>query len=74
MKNITYFRTLNEAISNRFVLISLLKRVVNFYYNMYFYDPNIFKNFSNMSINNTEHKKSLAFLKAAGSSNINLIY
>ncbi len=74
MKNITYLRTLNEVISNKFILFSVIKRVVNFYYNMYFYHPNIFKNFSNMSINNTEHKKSLAFLKAAGSSNINFIY
>lgn len=70
----TYLRTLNSVIFDRFVVFTVLKRIVTFYYNTCLFHPNIFKNPSNVSINNTEHKNCLAFLKAAGDSNINYIY
>ena len=72
--NLTYIRTLNSAILNKFIVLSVIKRIVTFYYNLFIFHPNIFKNFENKPINNTEHKNCLEFLKIAGSSNINFIY
>ncbi len=74
MKDITYIRTLNKVITNRFLIFSIIKGIVTFYYNSFCMHPNIFKNYKKVSISNTEHKNCLAFLKAAGSSNINYIY
>ena len=70
----TYIRTLNNALFDRFIVFSVLKEIVTFYYNSFIYHPNIFKNNEKMPINTTEHKNCLAFLKAATDSNINFIY
>lgn len=74
MNQRTYIRAVNTAILDRFFIFSILKRIVTFYYNSFVFHPNIFKNYENVSINNTEHKKCLAFLKAADNTNINFIY
>lgn len=72
--NLTYLRTLNTAILDKFIVFKVLKRIVTYYYNSFVFHPNIFKNFENEPINNSEHKKCLELLKIAGGSNINLIY
>lgn len=74
MNEITYYRTLNMAIFDRCFVFSLIKKIVTFYYNSLNFNHNIFKNPSNMSINKTEHKNCLAFLKATADNNINFIY
>lgn len=74
MKNITYLRTLNTAIFDRFIVFALIKRIVTFYYNACLFHPNIFKKSEKMSMTNSEHKNCLAFLKAASDNNINYIY
>lgn len=74
MADRTYIRTLNTFIFDKLVVFSVIKNIVTFYYNLFFYHPNIFKKNSCVPINNTEHKNCLAFLKAAADSNINFIY
>ncbi len=70
----TYIRTINTAIWDNVFILSLLKRIVTFYYNSFVFQPNIFKKAEKLSITNSEHKNCLAFLKAAKDSNINFIY
>ena len=72
--NLTYIRTLNSIINNNFIVLSVFKRIVTFYYNLFISHPNILKNFENKPINNIEHKNCLEFLKLASNSNINFIY
>ncbi len=72
--NRTYIRTFSIAFFDKIFIFSLIKRIVTFYYNSFVFHPNIFKNYKKMSTNTTEHKKCLAFLKAADNSNINFIY
>lgn len=72
--NRTYIRTFNSTIFDKVFILSLIKRIVTFYYNSFIFHPNIFKNYKNVSTNTAEHKNCLAFLKAADNSNINFIY
>lgn len=74
MANRTYIRTLNTVIFDKCIVFSVLKNIVTFYYNLLCYHPNIFKKNSNASINNIEHKNSLAMLKAVADCNINFTY
>lgn len=74
MADRTYIRILNTFIFDKLVVFSIIKNIVTFYYNLFFYHPNIFKKNPDVPINNTEHKNCLAFLKTAANSNINFIY
>lgn len=70
----TYIRTLSLSIFDNFFVFSILKRIVTFYYNSFIFQPNIFKKSEKLSIDKSEHKNCLAFLKAAKDTNINFIY
>lgn len=74
MSRITYLRTVNNIVFDRFIIFSLFRKIVTFYYNTFIFHPNIFKNSKKVSTNNIEHKNSLAFLKIANDRNINYIY
>ncbi len=74
MNRITYLRTINSIVFEKFIIFSILKKIVTFYYNTFIFQPNIFKNSKKVSTNNLEHKNSLAFLKIASDRNINYIY
>lgn len=74
MSIITYTRTFVSVLFEKILFLSLIKRIVTFYYETFLFHPNIFKNYSKIPINNIEHKKCLELLKATGSININYIY
>lgn len=74
MTDRTYIRTINEFVFDKTIIFSIIKKIVNYYYNIFSFQPNIFKKKEKMSINITEHKNCLAILKAAVDSNINLTY
>lgn len=74
MNKRTYIRAVNTAILDRCFILSVLKKIVTFYYNSFVFHPNIFKNYEKVPNNTTEHKNCLAFLKAVDSANINFIY
>ena len=70
----TYLRVINNLILNKLIILSIIKRIVTFYYNSILFHPNIFKNYSKMSTTNTNDKNYLEYLKAASQTNINFIY
>ena len=74
MNQRTYIRAVNTAILDRCFILSVLKKIVTFYYNSFVFHPNIFKNYEKVPNNTTEQKNCLAFLKAVDSANINFIY
>ncbi len=74
MNILTYIRKFNTTLFDKIFILSMIKRIVTFYYNSFLFHPNIFKNYKKMSTNISEHKNCLALIKAAGNSNINFIY
>ncbi len=72
--SLTYLRILANVLCEKIFPLALLSRIVTFYYNSFIFHPNIFKNFENMPINNTEHKNYMEYLKVVNGSDINLMY
>jgi len=72
--SLTRTRILQTVLLDRIFVLSLLAKIVNFYYKKFVFHPNIFKFHEKMPINKIEHKNCLKFIKAVGSSNINFIY
>ncbi len=44
----------------------LLKKIVNYYYNLVTTSPDLLKNFEEMPIDHVEQKANMAFLKSVG--------
>ena len=60
--------------SDNFVLQKIVKSIVTFYYNKMHFHENILKNQENVSINITEHKNCLEYVKISKNINSNFIY
>lgn len=62
----TYLRTLlNDIFKNNFV-VTIIKKIVNFYCNFFSKTPNTIKFESNMSIKDIDVKKSISFQSVTG--------